>query len=191
MRTFEVHLKSISQYSQSKYKDPRLDPMREGESQDAYEERTWRDRMHTTAEGKVFMPPLPFKLALAETARLLQLKVPGKKGQTWNAHFLKGIQPINGLTLPVKKEDVVGEAYFVPSDGKKGGTTRVRRIFPMIPFWEGKVSFLITDDEITEDIFRTVVEKAGILNGVGRYTPRVGGSYGMWRIEGIKVVNMK
>jgi len=70
MKTAIVSLKSSSSYSQSKYYDtPKLDK----ESNTDYEKRTWRDRLHTTKEGNVFIPPMAFKNWIAEAAKYLAI----------------------------------------------------------------------------------------------------------------------
>ena len=58
-RIVKVHLKSTSPISFSRgYQVEKLD--REGD--DAYETRTWRNRLHVNEEGNVFIPPMAFKL---------------------------------------------------------------------------------------------------------------------------------
>lgn len=54
MKAYEAHLKSISPYSQGRHYD---DPKLEKELPDAYEQRTWRGRMHVE-NGRVFIPPM-------------------------------------------------------------------------------------------------------------------------------------
>jgi len=183
MKTATVSLKSSSSYSQSKYYDtPKLDK----ESHADYEKRTWRDRLHTTKDGKVFIPPMAFKNCIAEAAKYLAIKIPGKGNNSYTKHFESGILVTEPLILPNKKEKVEGEWFFVPADGRRGGNTRVHKCFPVIHEWEGKVDFIIFDDTVTKDIFKTILEEAGKFIGLGRFRPRNNGFYGRFSVENIK-----
>jgi len=180
MKTVVVSLESISPYSQSRYYDtPKLDK----EIPKDYEARTWRDRMHVNADGNVFMPPMAFKNCLAEVAKYLSVKIPGKRNATYTKHFLSGILVTDAIVLDVRKEDVQGEWLFVPSDGKTGGGSRVLKCFPCIQHWAGDVTYYILDETITEEPFRTHLEAAGNFIGVGRFRPARGGYYGRFKVN--------
>jgi len=183
MKTATTNLKSSSSYSQSKYYDT---PKEEKESNADYEKRTWRDRLHTTKDNNVFIPPMAFKNCIAEAAKYLAIKIPGKGKQNYTKHFEAGILVTEPLILPDKKDKVEGEWFFVPSDGRRGGNTRVHKCFPVIHKWEGKVDFIIFDDTVTKEIFEYVLEEAGKFIGLGRFRPRNNGFYGRFSVENIK-----
>ena len=185
MKTAIAHLKSISPYSQSRdYETEKLPK----ERPDAYEERTWRDRMHVNDLGYVFIPPMAFKNCLSEIARYLSEQIPGKGKTTFTKHFEAGILVLESLVLPIKKADVPGEWLYVPSDGKRGGSKRVPKCFPLIEQWAGKVTFHILDDTVTPEVFERHLEQAGKFVGIGRFRPRNNGYYGRFRVEKVEWV---
>ena len=184
MKMIVARLKSVSPYSQSRHYDtPKLDR----ELAKDYEARTWRDRLHTDANGDVFIPPMAFKNCLAEAAKFLSVQVPGKGKATYTKHFEAGVLCMDPLPLGLKKDEVTGEWLFVPSDGRRGSGSRVDKCFPLIPEWEGDVIFHILDDIITDDVFRHHLDAAGKFIGIGRFRPRNNGFYGRFSVEGMKV----
>ena len=185
MKTATAYLKSISPYSQSKhYEVPKVNHGKE--RPDDYEARTWRERMHVTDTGYVFIPPMAFKNCLSEIAKYLSEQIPGKGKATFTKHFESGVLVLDGLTLPLKKDEVPGEWLFVPADGKRGSGKRVKKCFPVIAEWEGKVQFHILDETVTPDVFERHLDQAGKFIGVGRFRPRSNGYYGRFRVEGVE-----
>lgn len=183
MKRAVATLKSNSPYGQSKhYKTPKL----EKEGADAYEKRTWRGRMHTTAEGNVFIPPMAFKNCLSEAAKFLSIQIPGKGKSTYTKHFEAGVLVMDPLVLPIKANDVKPVCLFVPADGRRGAGKRVEKYFPVIQEWGGNVTFYIVDETITESVFRTHLEEAGKFIGVGFFRPRNNGYYGRFSVESVK-----
>lgn len=183
MKTATATLKSITPYSQGKYHEsPRL----EKEAPDAYEQRTWRERLHYHEDGQVFIPPMAFKNCLAEAAKYLSLKIPGKGKATFTKHFEAGVVVTEGLNLSISKQDVKSESLLVPSDGRRGGGSRVKKIFPLIPSWQGVVVFHVLDDIIDEKTFEYVLQQAGLFIGIGRFRPRNSGYYGRFNFEKIE-----
>jgi hypothetical protein len=181
MKTATVHLKSISAYSQSKhYETPKL----EGENSRDYEERTWRDRLHSDENGEVYIPPMAFKNALSEAAKYIGMQIPGKGKSTYTKHIEAGVLVMETLPLGVKKEDVLGEWFFVPSDGIRGSGKRVSKCFPVIHKWEGVVTFHILDETVTEEVFTKHLTEAGKFIGIGRFRPRNNGFYGRFEVVG-------
>ena len=179
MKTVKATLRSISPYSQSKpYFTPRLD--KEGHAD--YEARTWRDRVNSNEDGYIIIPPMAFKNCLSDVAKFLQIQVPGKGKNTYTKHFEAGLLVMEPLVLPVKKDEVAGEWLFVPSDGRRGSGKRVLKCFPLIPSWEGDVTFHIMDDTITRDVFEHHLREAGGFIGIGRFRPRNNGFYGRFEV---------
>jgi hypothetical protein len=88
MKTAIATLKSISPYSQSKNYDAAKLPR---ELANDFEERTWKERGHWTAEGKLFIPPMQFKNCISDAAKYLGKQVPGKGKNTYTKHFESGI----------------------------------------------------------------------------------------------------
>jgi hypothetical protein len=172
-----------SPYSSSRFHDTEF---LEKESHDAHEGRTWREKCHADKEGVLYIPPMAFKNALADAAKMLSLRIPGKGTKTYTKHFLSGVQVREPLSLGVKKSEVKGEWVFCNADGVRGSGKRVKRCFPVVPEWSGKLNFLVVDDTITEDVFTRVLKEAGMLIGVGRFRAGQGGYNGLFLVKSIK-----
>lgn len=189
MKTATVRLSSISPYSQSRaHITPKLMD-KDGnviEGANDYERRTWRERLHVNEEGLIFIPPMAFKNCLSEAAKFLSESVPGKGKATWTKHFEAGVLVVTPLVLSLKKDDCPSEDLFVPSDGRRGGGSRVWKQFPIIHKWDGEVEFLVLDDRITPPVFEKHIKTGGSLIGIGRFRPRNNGFYGRFEVKGIK-----
>jgi hypothetical protein len=180
MRVATAELESLSPYGQSKfYETPKLSK----ESSADYEERTWRDRLHTDEQQRVVIPPMAFKNCLSEVAKFLSVQIPGKGKSTYTKHFEAGIIVTEGLTLPIKKNEVPGTWLFVPADGKRGGGKRVKKCFPVIQSWKGAVTFHVLDDTITPEVFEQHLKEAGNFIGIGFFRPRNNGYYGRFKVN--------
>lgn len=175
-------MESVSPYSQSR---PHNLAKLDRENSADYEERTWRNRLHVNEAGNVFIPPMAFKNCLSEAAKFLSLQIPGKGKATYTKHFEAGVLVMDGLELPIKAEDAVGETLFLNADGKRGSGTRVWKTYPVIHAWEGDVTFWVLDETITEDVFRRVLTEAGNFIGIGRWRPRNNGMYGRFAVKAI------
>jgi hypothetical protein len=182
MKTALAKLEGISPYSQSRFhQTPKLPK----ELSDDYEKRTWRERCNYLTDGRLFIPQMAFKNALGDVAKFLGEKIPGRKNATWTKHFESGLQLEDDLILSVTKDEVEGEWFHVPSDGKPGGSSRVLKCFPVIREWNGELTFYIIDDTITEDVFQRYLSEAGKFIGVGRFRPQKRGFYGRFKVVDI------
>lgn len=186
MKLAECKLQSVTPYSQSRYY--KMEKLNKELSPD-YEIRTWRERCHVNKEGNIIIPPMAFSNSLKEAARYLSLPIPGKNKQTFTKHFEAGIIVSDALVLPIKKDTVEGEWLFVPSNGKRGGGSRVEKCFPLILEWHGTVLYYILDDIITKDVFQEVLDVSGNLIGIGRFRPRNCGYYGRFKSTSITWVD--
>jgi hypothetical protein len=185
MKKYRATIRGISPYSQSRYHG---EPELEKEGKDDYERRTWRKRMHVDERGHVFIPPMAFKNCLSESAKFLSLQIKGKGKATYTKHFEAGVMVIDSVTLPIKADEVPGEELFVPSDGKRGGGSRVKRTFPRIDKWGGEFDIYVTDETITKDVLHKHLVEAGSLIGIGRFRPRNNGFYGRFAVDGLEEV---
>jgi hypothetical protein len=183
MKIATAKLKSVSPYSQSRHHQTESLPR---ELPKDREKRVWRERMHVNENGNVFIPPMAFKNCLAEAAKFLSRQIPGKGKSTYTKHFEAGVLVIDGLELPLKKEEVQGEWLFLPADGKRGSGKRVDKCYPLIREWGGKVEFMVLDEIITEDVFLEHLKEAGRFIGIGRFRPRNNGFYGRFAVEGLE-----
>jgi hypothetical protein len=75
MKKVTFTITGLSPYSQSKHyaKDKN-----QGESDDDWYQRTWRQHMHVNGNGTVFIPPTGIKNCISEAAKFLAIPVPGK-----------------------------------------------------------------------------------------------------------------
>ena len=127
-----------------------------------------------------------FANCIKETATYLSIPIPGQGKSKYTKNFQAGIMVTQPLVLDITEDDVEGEWVLVPSDGKRGGTTRVEKCFPLIKEWEGEVDFYIFDDIITEEVFERVLRESGQIIGIGRFRPKNWGYYGRFKVESIK-----
>jgi len=187
MKTYQATLRGTSPYSQSRhYTIEKLDK----ELHDAYDRRTWRNRMHIDDSGVVFIPPMAIKNCLSEAAKFLGIQIKGKAKATYTKHFEAGLMVIEPISLGIKAADVQSETLFVPASGKRGDGRRVDRVFPFIPSgWTGITTMHVIDETITEDVLREHLEEAGKLIGIGRFRPRNNGYYGRFQVEEFKQVS--
>jgi hypothetical protein len=178
MRNVTVHITGLSPYSQSRMHDtPKLDK----ETADAYERRTWREKMTTDANGFVVIPAMAFKQALPVAARKMGLQIPGRGKSTYTKFFEADVICTENCALGIHKDAVEGITINANSDGVRGSGKRVKRTFPMIPEWATVADFLITDDTITPEVFEDVFRAAGMGVGIGRFRPENGGINGRFK----------
>ena len=172
-------LKSLSPYSQSKGHET---PMQDKEAHDAYDKRTWRNKAHADRDGRVFIPPMAFKGAVAEAASFLKLRIPGRGRSEYGKHMAAGILCVQPLVLPITKEQLHYEDVFCDSNGKRNSGSRVWRRFPLIEDWSGSVEFNVLDRTITPEVLIKHLVEAGQFVGIGRFRPINRGYYGRFQL---------
>ena len=182
MKTAICKLKSKSPYSQSKKFNSTKG---ERETHQAFEARVWKERCHVDSGGMLYIPPMAFANSLKEAAKYLSISVPGQGKCTFTKNFEAGVMVVDPAPLPINIGDVTGEWLSVPSDGKRGGSKRVDKCFPVIPEWSAEVTYHILDDLITQDVFKRVLITSGMLIGIGRFRPRNCGYYGRFDVVNI------
>lgn len=182
MKTAIVTLKSLSPYNQSRQ---HFTEKEEKETHDAYEKRTWMEKGHYDEKGIAYIPPMAFKGALANAAKMLSISIPGQGKAKYTKHFLAGVMVTDPLSLGVKKADVVPQWLSVSPQGRKG-EMGVMRAFPHYEKWEGTIAIHVLDDTITESVFERVLREAGNFVGIGQFRPEKGGYFGRFAVEGIK-----
>jgi len=163
-----------------------------GEGHDSFEERTWRERMHTEKDGTVFVPPQAMKNCLAECAKYLSETIKGKGKATWTKHFEAGLMCTDPMPVHdangniVKANEVEPVRVFVPSDGKRGGGSRVWKNFPVIPHpWRISGELHLLDPLLRDNTDKVYeyLEHAGQFIGIGYFRPRRSGYYGRFKVE--------
>jgi hypothetical protein len=192
MKIVTAKLRGIAPYSQSKHYVVDKLP---GESHDDYYRRTWRNHLHVSKEGEVLIPPGSFKNCLSEAAQFMSIPVPGKGKATYTKNFEAGVLVVKPVMLGIHIDDVICENLFLPSDGKRGGSKRVDKYYPLLVEWEPTVEFIIVDQTVlqttvadkTKTIFEHVLEGAGQFIGIGRFRPRKNGWYGRFNVVDFKI----
>jgi hypothetical protein len=187
MKTVTAVLESIegSSYSQSRPFDPTQKP-KDRETPQDFELRTWRERCnYDETTGMLFIPPMAFKNCMSEIAKYLSIQIPGKGKSTYTKHFEAGLMVMHRVPLSISKDEVKGQWLYVPSNGVRGGSHRVWKCFPVIPYWKAPVTFLILDDAITLPVFEQHLREAGNFIGIGRFRPRNNGFYGRFKVLSI------
>jgi len=183
MRTVTVKVKGVSALGFSKhYELAKL----EKESSADYEERTWRNRIHTDKEGQAVVSPMQWKNMLRDVGAFLSEQIPGKGKSTFKKHFLSGVLVVDPSPLGIAAKDVSCERLFVPSDGITGSGKRVWKNFPVIPVWAAEFTAFILDETITKEVFERHVEQAGKFIGIGFFRPARGGVKGRFEIASFK-----
>lgn len=177
-----VTLRGMTPYSQSHQHD---EPKLEGEGPDAFDERTWRSKQNVAIRhGKptVVIPAHGLHQAIAAAAKYSKRQIPGQGKATWTAKFASGISLLEDPSLDVDPATVPSVTISANSDGVRGSGKRVKRRFPVINEWQTTFDVYILDPIITEDIFREMVEIAGMFIGIGRFRPQNGGGNGRFQI---------
>lgn len=172
---------SVTLFSKSPYSPsaPLRSTRGPNESADEFDQRCWREHMHTTGDNKnVVIPCMAFKKALEDAASYKGEKVQGKGGARYGKHFGAGVMMSGDVVLPIRPETVEHKMFYCHADGKRTCGTRVWRRFPDIPSWEGEIVFTIIDPIITKAVFEKTLEAAGLFIGVGRFRPQNKGFYG-------------
>jgi len=161
-----------------------------GEGHDAFEERTWRERLHVDEHGFVFIPANAMKRTLENVAKYLSESVPGKGKATYTKHFLAGVMVIKDILIqpPTKAVDFQGVWMNVPSDGQRGGKKRVDRCFPVITQWSGHAEIILQDPILIDNPGKVeeYLDYAGKFIGLMSMSPRNGGSFGRFSIKNFK-----
>jgi hypothetical protein len=186
MQVVTVSIKGVSPYSQSRAIQSLKSP---GEGADAFEQRSWRERMHTHDDGTLFLPPMCIKNCLSDVAKYLSESVPGKGKATYTKHFEAGILitcewRLTSGNAPIRAAEVPGERLFVPASGKRGDGKRVWRTFPRIMPWEAHGEIYLLDPVLVDkpEKVREYLEHAGKFIGIGRFRPRNNGYYGRFEV---------
>lgn len=177
-------LVGLSPMTQShRHDEPRLGKK---EDHDEYDARTWRSKLNTDERGgktTVVIPAFGVHMCFADAARYSKRQIPGQGKATWTAKFASGIMLEESPSLNVDPATVKCITISANSDGKRGSGSRVTRRLPIIPAgWTTTFDVIILDDLITGEVFREMVEIAGMYIGLGQFRPQNCGSNGRFKI---------
>jgi len=185
MHEVTAHIEFMTPYCQSRFHNTEKQPK---ELSDAYENRTWKERLHTDEDGIIQIPAMAFANAIKETAKFLSIQIPGKGKATWTKHFEAGISVLEDVPTGVSKDSgqVIRKQLFVPSDGKRGSGSRVMKSYPwVLPPLQVSPVFYISDDVITPEVFAAHLVQTGFLIGLGTFRVRNNGTCGRFEVNSI------
>jgi hypothetical protein len=182
-----VTIQGISVMTHShKHNVPRL----EKESDEAYENRTWRSKLNTVlVKGKptICLPAHGLHQCFADGAKYSRLKIQGAGRSTYTKIFTAGIMLLGDCPLlpPLNDpNDCDFVEIFAHVNGVRGSGKRVLRRFPVIPLgWRCSFEVYILDQVITKEIFAEIVPYAGMFIGMGQFSPARMGSNGRFILE--------
>ena len=180
MKTAIVKLESASPITFGRFHN--VDYL-ERELKDAYEKRTWREKVHADQNGNVYLTPMMLKNCLAEAPKFMGSQIPGKGKSTYTKHFEAGILVTDPIYLGIKKEDVKPLWLHVPTDGQRGGTKRIMKCFPIIHEWKGEATIYILDEIISREVLQQFLSAAGQFIGMGSLRVRNNGLHGRFNAE--------
>jgi hypothetical protein len=165
------------------------------ESKAEYEQRTWKERLHTNDKGEVVLSPLMIKNCLRDAAKYLGESIPGKGKERYTKHFKSGVMVFDHATIKntngkvIKASEVEPLWLSVPSDGMTGGSKRVPKAFPQIAQgWTAQVNVVVLDDVIGKDVLLRHLTEAGNFVGLGAMRVGNGGITGRFTVADLKEV---
>ena len=177
-------LTGIAPYSQSRQHD---EPKIESENMNDYDIRTWRSKMTVedrNGKKSVVIPAHGMMQCVAAAAKYSKRQIPGQGKATWTAKFTAGIMLMENPALNIDPATVGSVTISANADGVRGSGKRVPRRFPSIPAgWSTTFDVYILDPIITEQVFREMVDLAGLFIGIGQFRPQNGGTNGRFKIE--------
>jgi len=179
-----ITITGIAPMTQSRQHD---EPRLEGEQMNDYDIRTWRSKMTVEErDGKltVVIPAHGMHQCIAAAAKYSKRQIPGQGKATWTAKFTAGIALLDNPALNIDPATVNSITISANADGVRGSGKRVPRRFPVIPTgWSTTFDVYILDPIITEQIFREMMELAGMFIGIGQFRPQNGGTNGRFRLD--------
>jgi hypothetical protein len=178
-----VTIEGIAPLSQSRQ---HRSPFNDGESHEAYDERTWREKANYDKDGIVFVPAMAFKQAMDAAAKRLAIPDPDNKRANFTKYFLSDVICETNMPIDIHKDQMPSVTINANVDGVRGSGKRVPRCFPQTPEWKGVTTFLIMNEKITNQIFERVLQCTGQSIGVGQFRPEKGGLNGRFEVVKIK-----
>lgn len=193
-------LTGLSPYSPSAPVPDDLLVRARNETADQLEKRIWRERIWANEAGEVFHPASYYKKAVDAAASLTKRKVRGAGNQTFAQQIVSGIMILDDIpifkpqtpaeikngapTVPILKSEVIGQQiYCDPGGDRRGVGKRVFRTYGIVKQWEAILRIWVVNATITQDIVETYLQEAGMLIGVGRWRPAVGGANGRFLVS--------
>jgi hypothetical protein len=166
-----------------KLQDPSLEQKdKPKESKLDYELRICKEKAYYDEKGHLDFPSQYFLAAFKESQRQTRCPIVpegGKKKGTL-LNYLSAIL-VSDLHLPQKREDLQDFATIVclQQGMKKMSMPCVR---PKLPSWEGLLEITSASECVTLKQVQPMVEYCGKFLGIGDWTPRCSGRFGMFEV---------
>jgi len=166
-----------------------------GEGHDKFEDRTWQERAHIDKNGHAYIISLAIKNCLVSVAQYLSESVPGGGAAKFTKHVTSGVLPGENMTIcnlkgkPLTLADLTKYTMFVPADGKRGGSTRVRRSYPTAMEWQTDLSLIVVDKKIDAERIERYLKEAGLFIGLGSFRPQNNGIHGRFKVTKFNAVS--
>lgn len=133
-------------------------------------------------KGPMGIPSINLYAALKHAGRSVQYS--GKKNiSTAEGTLMYSFMSIKGDFLPFKNVNENGDVPWVAD--KRRGTCQdiaVCIVRPLIAEWELDVTFQVNGKMVKEKTIRDLVEKAGMVSGLGDFRPNKGGPFGRFAV---------
>lgn len=163
---------------------PVVETKQVGESHEQFEERTWRLKALSDADG-LYLDPYAGKQCLLKAVEYGGEKVQGMGMRRWKAFYMAGVLCVDNVRLNATRDDLIKMAKFVPSDGRPGGGSRVWKFFPTLPGWKATLKYVVTEPKVWGDRkrFERYATMAGNFVGFGVWAARRGGCFGRFEVK--------
>lgn len=162
---------------------------KKGENKAEAEFETYRQKAWFRKDIGVHIPSENIHECLKGGAKAWGRKIPGEGMKTY-AGLLTSAIICEDMPLGIKSLDderLIPFAKVVngnPTKSKKGGSCVVR-VRPLVAQWGGSFLLHIFDKRLTDDVMQTIIQYAGIYNGIGDWRP----VYGRFRMTRYEVVS--
>ncbi|MCP4539863.1 MAG: hypothetical protein GY832_22215 [Chloroflexi bacterium] len=182
-RQATVHITGVTPLQQNKEYESSVEKIG-NETPTQYQDRTWIHRAHINDDDMVTIPAQAIKKALVSACRYSSEQIPGQGKKTWTKKFEAAvIVPGYEIELSQTKADIVMLPLYVPTNGQAGHGKRVWKKFPTLSKWDCTATVLILDNIIPNDVFLSMLDKAGRFIGIGSWRPENGGENGRFTFD--------
>lgn len=140
------------------------------------EQETWREKIHTDADGMAIIPRVNLWKAMISGAKMWGAKIPGKGHRQYSGIMPDSLILASDLSIGVHKDDESIQPLTAMCNGTptKGARAMVPKIRPCFMKWGGEFRVCVADALLTPDILATCLSYAG-RSGLGDWRPLYGG----------------
>lgn len=168
MKQYIVELKSTTSLllnTRQRDMDIELKEVKKNELEE-WEASNWRRKAEVDDKGNVILPIRWFRKAFIEACKHSKL-IPNfatRKNETYTRYATSMI--FKGSTFKCKPSELEEFGAYVGAQGA-ASKSKVWRIRPQINEWENTIEIIDPTDRMTEKELRSLLEYAGLIEGVG------------------------